>query len=137
MLEQPTPSIIALLSKVTQEVNMIIDQAQLVDSNSSTPKADIPLVPTNPPTDPNATLLSSITELLKPINEQLEILKACEQYWLKQEGQVHINMNVLEFDYNAADDDYQEKQIMGWCHENPNKEFDTEFDLSDLQQVKA
>jgi hypothetical protein len=109
LLEMPEghiiPSQFILLDNPTQEVQMIIDKT-LNEGNSPTPKADIPLGPTNQLTG----LLEQIANLLKPLNACLKSLEANEQYHLKMKGEVHTNKSILNLylknEYYAHDDNY-------------------------------
>jgi hypothetical protein len=134
--DQPAPSNYSLAGEGTQVVLMQLDQAPVKPlENSPTPKADIPLAPANT----NATLLASMAELLKLINEQLEMLEATEQYHTNHEGKIHTNRNfkhIDSFDYNFYND-IHEKRLAGWHIEHPREKFEDHFDLADMQDAKA
>ena len=134
--DQPAPSNYSLAGEGTQVVLMQLDQVPVEPlENSPTPKADIPLAPANA----NATLLASIAELLKPINERLEMLEATEQYRTNHEGRIHANRNfehIDSFDYDFYND-IHEKRLAGWHIEHPREKFEDYFDLADMQDAKA
>jgi hypothetical protein len=132
----PPPTDLSLPRDTTQMVlmTMAVDsETPTLKENSPTPKADIPLAPTNPT---NTSLLASIAEMLKPINEHLKSLEANEQWCTHKEGKVHTNTNIPAFDYDQINNNF-EKQCAGWAAQHPSANFDDHYNLLDPQDAKA
>jgi hypothetical protein len=135
----PPPSVYTLPSDTTQEViiTIVIDTNPTgINKNSLMPRADIPLASSMSTPSANSLLLASIAELLKPINECLKTLKVYEQYHTKEEGQMHTNVNTPAFKYDQMNNNFK-KQCASWAIQNPGKDFENEFDLSNPQDAKV